>query len=419
MSKSITWKVIIICSLFLIISGWVLAGKDNLFAYSDKDNKTQPGVLMLLLDDPAKPPPQPAGTLPVLDTGQTRCYDNAQEITCPEPGEPFYGQDAHYQPRIPRSYTKLGTGGIELLDDEPHIDAGGQWIMTRDNVTGLVWEVKTEDEGLRNKDNTYTWYNPDADNQGTPDGGDCTGSACDTYFYIQALNHPDLEFGGFSDWRVPSRQELSSLIDRDDYNPVIETHWFPHTSVSNYWTSTAFPTHYPGAWRLDFFHGLVGGADKTVAYHVRAVRGGQPGTLPHIIDNEDGTLTDQNSGLMWQKCNKGESWNETTIECEGTALVHTWEEALSAAESLRLAGYYDWRLPNINELQSLVDDSKFNPAILDQLAAETKSNYYWSSTTYHGVMNMAWIVYFFNGFVLTSDKEEGKNYMRAVRTVTD
>jgi len=44
MSKSITWKVIIICSLFLIISGWVLAGKDNLFAYSDEDNKAQPGV---------------------------------------------------------------------------------------------------------------------------------------------------------------------------------------------------------------------------------------------------------------------------------------------------------------------------------------------------------------------------------------
>lgn len=87
---------------------------------------------MLLLDDPAKPPPQPAGILPVLNTGQTRCYDNTQEITCQEPGEPFYGQDANYQPRVPRSYTKIGDGGDELSYDELHIDNGGSWIMTRD-----------------------------------------------------------------------------------------------------------------------------------------------------------------------------------------------------------------------------------------------------------------------------------------------
>ena len=72
---------------------------------------------------------------PIPDTGQTKCYDNTQEITCPSPGQDFYGQDAQYPCNL-QSYTLL-TGGI----------------MVQDNVTGLIWEIKTGD----NKGDTYDW----------------------------------------------------------------------------------------------------------------------------------------------------------------------------------------------------------------------------------------------------------------------
>ncbi len=388
----------------------------NEFLVQTAENKAQPGVLMLLLDDPAKPPPYPAVTLPVLDTGQTRCYDNTQEITCPKPGEPFYGQDAQYQPRVPRSYTKLGQGGIELPDNASHIDDGGSWIMTRDDVTGLVWEVKTEDEGLRNKDNTYTWYDPDADNQGTQNGGTCIGSECDTYSFIQALNHPDLEFGGFSDWRLPTRRELCSLISWDKYDPVMDTDWFPNTTSETYWTysTTASDTNF--IWMILSTAGQVARSHHQVGRHVLAVYGD---FLPNsnFVDNLDGTVTDQATGLMWQKCSMGQTWSGT--ECIENPEILTWEQALAEAEELEFAEYHDWRLPNINELQTIVDGTEHNPAVYTLFAEDTEPNDYWSSTTFSNSANAAWHVHFEHGLVNASDKSVSKYYVRAVRTVTN
>ena len=88
----------------------------------------------------------------VPDTGQNKCYDNHQEIPCPNPGEPFYGQDAQY-PCNPQSYTKLDASGNALPDDAPW-----PWAMVQDNVTGLIWEVKTNDGSIHDKDHMYGWY---------------------------------------------------------------------------------------------------------------------------------------------------------------------------------------------------------------------------------------------------------------------
>ena len=79
---------------------------------------------------------------PFPDTGQTMCYDaDHQEVSCDtiQPGDPLYGQDATYHPRLPRSYTKMGQGGgTILIDNAAHVDDGGPWIISRDNVTGLI-----------------------------------------------------------------------------------------------------------------------------------------------------------------------------------------------------------------------------------------------------------------------------------------
>jgi hypothetical protein len=77
---------------------------------------------------------------PLSDTGQTKCYNNTVEIACSAAGEAFYGQDASYLINPP-SYTKLDVDGDK---------------MVQDNVTGLTWEVKTDDGSVHDKDNTYT-----------------------------------------------------------------------------------------------------------------------------------------------------------------------------------------------------------------------------------------------------------------------
>ena len=183
-----------------------------------------------------------AVSCPIPDTGQTKCYDNDSEITCPDPGEPFYGQDAQH-PCNPQSYTSL---------------AGG--IMVQDNVTGLVWENKTDDGSIHDKDNTYNWQ----------DAQDV---------FIAALNNDN--FGGYSDWRLPTINELSFIRNLDTYDPSINTDYFPNTMVSSdYWSSTTY-TGYPyDAWVVDFNYGFINFNVKSYGnYYVRAVRSGQCGSL--------------------------------------------------------------------------------------------------------------------------------------------
>jgi len=188
---------------------------------------------------------------PVPDTGQTKCYDNDSEITCPQPGEPFYGQDAQYAGPA-RSYAKLGQNGVELPDTATQANG---WIMTRDNVTGLIWEIKTDDGSIHDKDNKYTWY--------------------DSEDFINDLNTAN--FGGFSDWRMPNIKELSLLVNSDIVypGPTIDTTWFPLTMSSNYWSSTTYAGSTYGAWRVNFGYGYIYRYDKSNSYCVRAVRAGQ------------------------------------------------------------------------------------------------------------------------------------------------
>lgn len=121
-----------------------------------------------------------------------------------------------------------------------------------------------------------------------------------------------------------------------------------------------------------------------------------------LMVNGDGTVTDTETGLMWQQDETG--WMD-------------WESALSYCENLELAGYDDWRLPNINELQSLVDYSTKNPAIDTYAFPNATSSIYWSSTTYSihiGHTGDASIVDFGSGLVYGLYKSFNQ-YVRAVR----
>jgi len=124
-----------------------------------------------------------AGPLP--DTGQTT-YCKILEgsvIPCPQPGEPFYGQDGNYSINPP-TYTKLDNLGNPLPDD------AASWATIRDNVTGLVWENKTNDESIHDGRKTLTWCDRNEATNGGDQGtcGTGTGNAAtDTDAFIKAL----------------------------------------------------------------------------------------------------------------------------------------------------------------------------------------------------------------------------------------
>ena len=188
---------------------------------------------------------------PVPDTGQTKCYDNSREVPCPQPGEAFYGQDAQYA-GLTRSYTKLGQNGVALPDTATEADG---WLMTRDNVTGLIWEVKTDDGGIHDKDNRYSW------------------AEAQSVFIVQVNQQ---NFGGFSDWRLPTVKELTLLVNSGiPYpGPTIDTAWFPLTA-SGYWSSTTGAYNTYGAWLVGFYVGPASYYNKWYSHYVRAVRAGQ------------------------------------------------------------------------------------------------------------------------------------------------
>jgi hypothetical protein len=124
-----------------------------------------------------------------------------------------------------------------------------------------------------------------------------------------------------------------------------------------------------------------------------------------LLDNGDETVTDTVTGLMWQKAT-----------AHGT---YTWQSALSYCENLTLVGHTDWRLPNRNELQSLVDYSRYSPAIDPLLASDIvspASSNYWSSTTYAISQNGAWFVSFYLGDVRYGFELAPRHYVRAVRS---
>lgn len=273
----------------------------------------------------------------------------------------------------PPSYTKLDAEGN-------NVDAGAaDWAMVRDNVTGLIWEIKTDDETIHDKDNTYSWQDAQSE-------------------FIDKLNNS--HFGGYNDWRLPTIKELAFIVHRGRFYPAINTDHFPNTMSSTaYWSTTDYLT--TNAWTVSFRNGSVNNASKENLRHVRAVRNWQPSSK--LVDNGNGTVTDTSTGLMWQQLEGG---------------PQSWNAALSYCRELALGEYIDWRLPNINELQSLVDYEKgFSndaPAIDKNFFPNAAPTYYWTATTYIDSTDAAWKVNFNHGKNGWHDKASGYR-VRAVR----
>ncbi|MBT3302220.1 MAG: DUF1566 domain-containing protein [Bacteroidetes bacterium] len=313
-------------------------------------------------------------TFSIVDTDQKLYYDSMSIITAPTAGQAFYGQDAHYT-RYATDYTDNGDGTVT------------------DNVTGLMWQKS-----------------PDLDWDGVIDYDDKLS-------YDEAMAAADT-FGlaGYSDWRLPSIKEMYSLIvfsgkDPSGYSgtstaglvPYIDTNYFDfgygdlsanerlidaQMASSNIYVGTTmmgaetmFGVNFADGRIKGYPTGPMPGQSVDKQFYIMYVRGNTDYGKNNFKDNGDKTITDNATGLMW------------TQDDDGSGM--TWEAALSYAENATIASHSDWRLPNVKELQSIVDytrsPSTSSSSAIDPLFSCTKikdeggnDNYaqYWSGTTH-------------------------------------
>ena len=160
-------------------------------------------------------------------------------------------------------YSKIANDGSLLSDDAKLGTNPTDWACTQDNKTGLIWEVKTTDGGLRDKDWRYSWYKPEGDNGGNAgyQNGNghpewCKGSDCDTYAFTNAVNAQTL--CGANDWRMPTIDELKGLLTTTSTinQPLnaklyIDAMYFPNTR-SWFWSSSPNAGYSYVAWSVDF-----------------------------------------------------------------------------------------------------------------------------------------------------------------------
>jgi hypothetical protein len=201
----------------------------------------------------------------INDTGIKTCSDWSNNgLTCPVTS--FPGQDAESGRDVSQNdpsnghagfnFVKISATGAELPANAP------SWNCVKDKVTGLMWEVKTDDGGLHDKDWRYTWYQPDASKNGGfsgyQNGGSCVGSGCDTDAYTLAVNTAG--WCGFKDWRMPTVDELLGIAS---YNPSIsDTAYFFNIQNSGYWSSSPVAYNSNYAWVGSFYNLAIGLGNK-------------------------------------------------------------------------------------------------------------------------------------------------------------
>ena len=134
-----------------------------------------------------------------------------------------------------------------------------------------------------------------------------------------------------------------------------------------------------------------------------------------LVNNGNGTVTDKDTGLMWQKCSVGQNSDGA---CRGTASEFNWFQANgSACKAIRIGGYSDWRLPSKDELATIVDKSATQPGptIRASYFPGTIKAGYWSSTPDDAKPDVAWLVDFTKGFVIPAVNKKNHWYVRCVR----
>ena len=215
----------------------------------------------------------------------------------------------------------------------------------------------------------------------------------------------------------PTARRLAGKLADGIDGPAIDGDFFPNTGSTRYWASTASASESSVAWQVGFSRSVIDNYEsRAQSFAVRLVSGVSAAVgTGRFKDNGDDTVTDLASGLMWKKCSEGQSGES----CAGSHRRMTWGDAMQQIADANtgdgFAGYHDWRLPNVKELRSLVDEGSFEPAIAIEYFPRTPSENYWSSTPFLGCALCAWYVNFDQGFAFDLKRTE----RIAVRWVRD
>lgn len=234
-----------------------------------------------------------SSTFNCTDTGATHTADGIDADGNLIPS----GQDAHYG-RDPQAangqLAKTGAGDAGF--DFTKLDASGndlpesatEWSCVRDNVTGLIWEVKTPSDGnvgdsLHDADDRYNWYDTDSSTNGgsvgyaDDDGAICYGydnanstTNCNTEAFVDRVNAAGL--CGANDWRMPKKEELRSIVHYGRANPGIEIGYFPNTISTWYWSGSPNARRNSHSWIMNFYTGGDGNFSRDADFRVRVVR---------------------------------------------------------------------------------------------------------------------------------------------------
>lgn len=402
------------------------------------------------------------------DTGQIRCYDARGAVrsctAAPAGDDARFGRDAAAAAGALRKtgagtagfdFTKIANNGVDLPAGAALGRHAGDWACTRDNLTGLTWEVKTTDPSdPRYFGHRYWWYNTNPTENGGHAGSVGTFSTCNpampqcnTQAFLDAVNRSRL--CGHADWRLPTPRELRSIVHYGDVGTgvSVDRTYFPNMLVErSYWSAFTYAPDPRAAWVVEIGGFDGGGAghshsksgnldiEGTGDEHTLLVRGPQavPVSGPcsagvaganvavatpssDFMDHGNGTVTHLSTGLMWRRCAEG----ATGESCAGGApLMVSWEDATELAESSTFGGYADWRLPSVKELHSIVETCGYDPAINQSIFPGTPrphfGSVFWTSTTWASNGSLAWIIVFDRGGGVATEKTS-RLFVRLVR----
>jgi hypothetical protein len=242
--------------------------------------------------------------------------------------------------------------------------AADEQVVT-DGVTGLVWQRQVDPQ-LRAWDDAKRYC------------------AC-------------LRLAGERDWRLPSRIELVSLVDFNRVSPSLDGQIFPETTDENFWTASPVGIN-PGLVYLVFFlNGHTTYSQFDYEYRTRCVRSSAKAKSERYTF-AGGSVHDTQTELTWQRAipTTRANFADSQAYCAGLALDGG-----------------GWRLPSINELQTLVDETH-NPSIDTAAFPDTPSEYFWSSSLVIEDPTRAWTAFFTNGSTYPASLTASK-YVRCLR----
>lgn len=253
-------------------------------------------LLILALSLPALAMAQ---SRPLNDTGITFCGDDTvNTVDCGTVAADFgthprqdarFGRDAFMVTkvgtgRVGFDFTKISNLGADLPVSASAGSGGGDWGCTRDNVTGLVWEIKTSDGGLRDRNGIFTNFDDPARRQVVtypylttyPPSQAQIDASTNSIGYVNSVNAQGL--CGSSDWRRPSVKELESIMDYGLAAPYLDPMFFPDMPTAtwlHFISRTPSAEADQDAWVVSFDHGSAGRSYARIfSTYLRLVRGG-------------------------------------------------------------------------------------------------------------------------------------------------